>query len=247
MLGGCLGTLTVVTEEPAPLVCTPGTWNAFTSCVVHLSLSGPFITIQRLRRLSFYAIPVLRAKTYHSAKSMPCIPKQTLLTDQQPLGLYDDVARLGESEFRNLEWAYMPPGLVKGLPAYEASGSQWENHSFAGSSDSTVCQGILDDFARQLSVDKERPYGTWTSSIRILISSEHRLQPTFCTKLIARFYSVLLRIRISGAYAPIVDCEVPLQVVYPRSTLQGDRSHVEEDAASPCLGKDIILSQHEVS
>lgn len=82
----------------------------------------------------------------------------------------------------------------------------------------------------------------WTSSFRFSVSPEHRLQPTFCTKHVARSYSLLFRIYISGAYVEMVDCEVPLQVVFPPMKVLDPHSSAGE-AAHPCLGNAAIRRQ----
>lgn len=79
----------------------------------------------------------------------------------------------------------------------------------------------------------------WTSSFRCSVSPEHRLQPTFCTKHVARSYSPLFRIHIRGAYVEMVDCEVPLRVVFPPSKILDPHSSADE-AAPLCLGSAAI-------
>jgi hypothetical protein len=66
-------------------------------------------------------------------------------------------------------------------------------------------------------------------------------------KLVARFYSIPLRIRINGAYTEKIDCEVPLQVVHTRRMTETNLVPVQEDASLHCLGRAVILSQGDVS
>lgn len=109
ILGGSLGTLTVIAEEPIPLTYALGEPKVSTDCVVRLLFSGPCLTLQRLHKLSFNITTILRAKTYYSVKAIPAIPKQTLLTDSGLLRLHDDVLKLEESRFQALDWTWFPP------------------------------------------------------------------------------------------------------------------------------------------
>ncbi|EHK44744.1 hypothetical protein TRIATDRAFT_308306 [Trichoderma atroviride IMI 206040] len=68
----------------------------------------------------------------------------------------------------------------------------------------------------------------WISSLRFSISPKYRLQATFCTKHVARSYSLLFRIHITGVYVEMVDFEAPLQVVFPPTEMLDSHSFAHE-------------------
>ncbi|QKD57271.2 uncharacterized protein FOBCDRAFT_95130, partial [Fusarium oxysporum Fo47] len=182
LLGRRLGTLTAVTEEPDALVYSSENVNVTTDIVLRIFFDAASPLLHPSHNFYFTVSSLLRAKTYYSAKSLSCVPKQTLLADDGLLRLHDDVLKVGESKYQNLKWIEVFTTSFASSSAENASESGGEN-------------------------------GTWVTSIRIPVSSVQRLQPTFCSKFVARFYSIPLRIRINGAYAEKIDCEVPLQVV----------------------------------
>lgn len=55
--------------------------------------------------------------------------------------------------------------------------------------------------------------GQWVAEIALPIETRNPLIPTFCSALVARVYTICLRIRVPGAYCGPMDLEVPLQVV----------------------------------
>ncbi|KAH8657269.1 hypothetical protein BGZ61DRAFT_371489, partial [Ilyonectria robusta] len=98
----------------------------------------------------------------------------------------------------------------------------------------------------------EKQEVTWQTVIRIPIRPSHRLYPSFCSQLIARSYSINLRICFGGAYIRKMDLEVPLQVAYPRISKSASQPEdgnlerlMEEDGV--CLSESgIILSPNHV-
>lgn len=253
LFGRRLGTLTVVTEEPDALVYSSENVNVTTDIVLRIFFDAASPLPHPSHNFSFTVSSLLRAKTYYSAKSLSCVPKQTLLADDGLLRLHDDVLKVGESKYQNLKWMWLPPddqvengaarqsdslshfdGDTSTKPERSASSSEVFRTSFASSSAENASESGGEN-------------GTWVTSIRIPVSSVQRLQPTFCSKFVARFYSIPLRIRINGAYAEKIDCEVPLQVVHTRRMAEANLAPVQEDASPHCFGPAVILSQGNVS
>lgn len=59
--------------------------------------------------------------------------------------------------------------------------------------------------------------GAWNVTVHIPIKPQTKLLPTFYSSLIARSYSVILRVKLASVHAKKVDPEVPIQVVYLQS------------------------------
>ncbi|EXL39293.1 hypothetical protein FOCG_18096 [Fusarium oxysporum f. sp. radicis-lycopersici 26381] len=216
LFGRRLGTLTVVTEEPDALVYSSENVNVTTDIVLRIFFDAASSSFHPSPNFSFTISSLLRAKTYYSAKSLSCVPKQTLLTDDGLLRLYDDVLKVGESKYQSLKWTWLPPdNEAENRPARQSdslshfNGDTSTKPERSASSSEVFRISSASSYAENVS-ESRGENGTWVTSIRIPISSIQRLQPTFCSKLIARFYSILLRIRINGAYAEMIDCEVPL-------------------------------------
>ncbi|KIM95748.1 hypothetical protein OIDMADRAFT_148793 [Oidiodendron maius Zn] len=58
------------------------------------------------------------------------------------------------------------------------------------------------------------PGGRWITHLSIPITVDTRLLPTFCTSVVARLYTTILRIKVVGARVESFNLEVPLQVVH---------------------------------
>jgi hypothetical protein len=195
---------------------------------------------------------VLRAKTYYSTNSLSCVPKQTLLIDDGLLRLHNDVLKVGESKYRNPNWAWLPTGLPTDDQVENGGARQPDSLShFSGNisikaehsaSTNEVFRASFASSSAENTSEGGGEKGTWVTSMPIPISLVQRLQPTFCSNLVARFYSILLRIHINGAYAEEINCEVPLQVVHTRRMPEANLPHVQEDPTPHCLGRDVILS-----
>ncbi|KAH7124968.1 hypothetical protein B0J13DRAFT_150485 [Dactylonectria estremocensis] len=247
LFGRRLGTLTVVTSEPKALVYSSENVHATTDLVLRIFFNANSHSLHPLHNSSFTISSVLRAKTYYSARSLSCVPKQTLLSDDSLLRLHDDVLKVGESKYQNLKWTWLPPDdQAENLAARQSDSlSQFNGNTSIKTERSASSNEVFNtpsaSSSAENTLESGGEKGTWVTSIRIPISSVQRLQPTFCSKLVARFYSIPLRIRINGAYAEKIDCEVPLQVVHTRRMPEANL--VQEDASPHCLGRAVILSQ----
>lgn len=253
LLGRRLGTLTVATEEPDALVYSSENVNVTTNVVLRIFFNAASPSLHPLHNFSFTISSALRAKTYYSAKNLACVPKQTLLTGDGLLRLHDDVLKVGESKYQNLKWTWLPPDDPVENQAARQSDSLYQfngnisTKTERSASSSEVFRTSSASSSAENASESGGEKGTWATSIRIPISSVQRLQPTFCSKLVARFYSILLRIRIKAAYAESIDCEVPLQVVHTRRMSETTMAPVQEDESLHCLGRAVVLSQGDVS
>ncbi|PMD11963.1 hypothetical protein NA56DRAFT_713667 [Hyaloscypha hepaticicola] len=61
---------------------------------------------------------------------------------------------------------------------------------------------------------KSPPGGKWTTVLDIPIEVDTRLIPTFCSSIVARLYTVILRVKVGGVRRESFDLEVPLQVIH---------------------------------
>ncbi|KAH7190513.1 hypothetical protein DER44DRAFT_753306 [Fusarium oxysporum] len=227
LFGRRLGTLTVVTEEPNALVYSSESVNVTTNLVLRIFFDAASPSLYPLHNFSFTVSSVLRAKTYYSAKS----------------------SLVCESKYQNPKWTWLPPDdEVENRAARQSDSLSHFNGNISIKAErSASCNEVFRTSSVSSSADNTSEgrgeKGTWVTSMPIPISSVQRLQPTFCSKFVVRFYSILLRIRINGAYAERIDCEVPLQVVHTRRMAETNLVPVQEDASLYCLGRAVILSQ----
>ena len=237
-----MGVLKASTEEPRPLAYTSDSLAPSTECYINFTLSGHSIDAQFCNKISIRVSSILRSKTFFSVENIPCVPTQALLARNRLLRLYDDVTKVGDSEFRNLAWRYTP-----------GTDSQIE-HSLSDEALSITTPSSLSMPAKVLTQESLQPLGesssatvgSWNASIRFPVSPDMKQQPTFCTDLFARSYSLLFRVRISGAYVKMLDFEVPLQVVYPHTVAETPEP-LSLEKASPCLGRIALYRQDSVS
>lgn len=251
-LGGGLGHMVVSAGEPPPLIYPSSASSASTECTVSVTVRPSSLPPARLRNLSFHVKPAIRAKTFYSTNILPCMPRQTDLAGKALIRLHDEVAKLAEQRFSSLKWDYMPPSSdVRGTPpAYEASAMEDSRSSFSGTSTDSSAGPTL-SLGRSgscgphnFSPDGHR--GTWRASFKLAIDPSEVLVPAFCGSLISRSYSLLFRMRVSGAHGKNCDLELPLQVVYlpPQHSVPGV---VPEQPTGPCKGPAALLAQQDVS
>ncbi|KAF2665269.1 hypothetical protein BT63DRAFT_378367 [Microthyrium microscopicum] len=83
---------------------------------------------------------------------------------------------------------------------------------------------------------------SWSTSLKIQINPSQVLLPSFCSVLLARSYSFLAKISVSGIHAKPMEFEMPLQVVYPfeRTT------SVHRTNSRTCEGAEGNLGRDEV-
>lgn len=260
MLGERLGNITVATEEPSPLIYVPGPSAPSTDCIVNISIQGGMIDPDRLRNMTIEVHPTIHTKTYYSANKMPCMPSRHLLAEHGPY-LYESALRLEVQKFRDFQWALSIPGIDSSIPNDQCKDSapptyEVNDTTRRGSNVSRIGGRLKSPlvslpWAASHSLAKQEM--AWQTVVRIPIGPSHRLYPSFCSQLIARSYSINLRICFGGAYVRKMNLEVPLQVAYPRlstpaSQLEGGNleNQMEEDGVD-CPESGIFVSPNCVS
>ncbi|KAH6847733.1 hypothetical protein B0I37DRAFT_431538 [Chaetomium sp. MPI-CAGE-AT-0009] len=247
LLGGRLGSVVFNASEPLPLVYSASTPLATTECTLSITVHPVSMSLARVRNLSFTVRPATRAKTFYSVAPMPCVPRQTDLTGKAIIRLHDDVVKLAEQRFSDIEWEYRPAGAVTGTPPpYERQPSEpGGTRAPSSTSRSSWSSGRLSSGGGSACGSDHSHEGVWRASLKLAISPPERLVPAFCTSLIARSYSLLLRIRAGGVYGRSCDLELPLQVLYAPPPHPNPRSAMDDRVSSPCEGPDALLAQED--
>lgn len=227
-LGGRLGELTMSTREPLPLAYSPYSNRPCTDLTLSITAHGP-LAMQQLRAMSLNAKPAIRVKTFYASESMPCLPKQTSLTRNQSIRFYDEMIKLEYMSFTQLDWRYNPRSETEELPRYE--------DALLDIAPQRTCTSSK---MRDNSGDGRK------TSLRIPIQPHQTMLPTFCGRLISRSYSLVLRVRIAGIRTRKADFEVPLQVVYLKSSQMRNDS-VHDERSRSCIGPEGLLAQQDVS
>ncbi|ORY18652.1 hypothetical protein BCR34DRAFT_553973 [Clohesyomyces aquaticus] len=237
-LGSRLGSLEITTREPLPLAYSSYSPTASTECILSVTARSLAMEIQRLGALSLEIQAGIRVKTFFSTEPIICLPKQTFLTQTACIRLHDEVINLGREKYTQLQWEYSASRGNDKPPAYADA---VRNDSF--STTSTLSRSsVLGLWAHDSAVlSNNNSDGAWNVTVHIPIKPLTNLLPTFCSSLVARSYSVILRVRLAGVHAKKVDLEVPLQVVY----LQSFQVAIATESGH-CAGPDALLAQQEV-
>ena len=153
-----------------------------------------------LQGLSFTVYSLIRAKTFYSIKSFPRLPSQSLLEAHSETRLRNDILKLETRYVKDVSWGYR---FEIGSPTHE------------GPFDPTMQSSNFDEMLAATGADEgSASKGRWISNWTIPIEVENRLLPTFCSSLVARCYSLIIRVKVSGARQESFDLEVPLQVIH---------------------------------
>lgn len=226
-LGGRLGELTISTSEPLPLAYSPYKDHPSTDLTLSITAYAP-LAAQRLRSVSLNVKPAIRAKTFYVSESMPCLPKQVFLYQNQSMRLHDGIIKLEHVDFTQLDWKYNPRIETDEPPRYEDA----------------VMENALERTSTNSSL-RDNGGDEWRASVRIPIQPPETILPTFCGSLISRSYSLILRVRVAGLHTRKADFEIPLQVVYLRpSQLRNDSVH--DERSNSCIGPEGLLAQQDV-
>lgn len=252
LLGGKIGTVTITTQEPGPLVyATSNHAMASTDCMVHLDVDLDLADLRHLQSVMIEVIPVIRAKTYYSSEKITSMPKHSEVGNHGPLYLHNDLVELDGQEFRNFQWTFSP--------TEETSTHALDDHKMEGtlpSAHRSTTSRLSFSQSEPESLPREaRKESTWSTSIRVPITPLHRLPPSFYSYFIARSYTVLLKVKFQGLSLKNIYTEIPLQVVYPRPStlpLRSDDIHLmpvsnTERFDGSCVGPTEILSHPDVS
>ena len=97
------------------------------------------------------------------------------------------------------------------------------------------------------------PVGKWITVLDIPIEVHARLLPTFCSSIVARQYSIILRVKVGGVRQVSFDLEVPLQVIHssPDTPQSASLEPIREDqqglefrrsSATSCFSDETLAS-----
>jgi len=196
-LGRSFGTMTISMQEPRALTYDMSSTGAATEGSLNLEIesTGTGDIYQSLQAMSFTVLSLIRIKTFYSIKAFSRLPSQTLLTIHGAIRLRDDMIKLETQNIPNVSWGY----------TYDAK------------EDGTIGKATQSDRQSLQSASKSNPQppqGKWTTKINCSIRIDSRLLPTFCSAIVARLYSIILRVKVSGIKRESFDLEVPIQVVH---------------------------------
>jgi hypothetical protein len=225
LLGTALGTLSISLSEPPPFNYDNDSVSGSTDAVLELEFLPSNCsknTRNTLSALRFTVFSLVRAKTFYTVKSFPSLPGQDLLNTQKGTKLRNDIVKLKTRTVTNASWGYRFDlgGIGIDFSPNLSTPSIPSNRSSA------------DEAARSSSGLKSNPAnsnGKWISNWTIPIHVDGRLLPTFCSALVARSYSLIVRVKVSGVRQEVFDLEVPLQVVHtsPRATQLASESFLQ--------------------
>lgn len=142
-----------------------------------------------LRELTFHVAPICRAKTFYSTTPFRKLPGQTMLHFRSNLRLHDEKSRLRTSHVTTTSWQHQNQDAESSHGAVSVSGP--------GS------PLLLDNGPRK-----------WNTRIHLPVEIPPGLLPTFCSAIVARQYSLIIQVTVTGANVGQFILEVPLQVTY---------------------------------
>ncbi|KIW42978.1 uncharacterized protein PV06_06467 [Exophiala oligosperma] len=220
-----LGTLTVSIQEPRPLIYDASSMGSLTECHVGLELlaldSGDVHQALQAMEISIHSW--VRVKTFYSVKSFSQLPSQTLLSSDGKTRLRDDFLKLETRNLPHVSWSYQ-------YHSVESGGDDANNGSTTQpDSGSSSCSGPASP--------SQAPSGRWTARFTHPIRVQSRVLPTFCSAIVARLYTVIVRLKVSGIRRESFNLEIPLQVVHASSNDASDEEYpfirpLEEDRTS---------------
>ncbi len=223
-LGRSLGIMAVSMQEPRALTYDLSSTGASTVAVLNLEVepNGAYNAHQGLQAMSFTLLSLLRVKTFYSIKAFPQVPSQSLLTVYGGTRLRDDMIKLETQNVPNVSWGYTYDIIEDGkIGEATQSGGQ--------------------SFRPATKSNPHPPQGKWTAKISYPIRVDCRLLPTFCSSIVARLYSVILRVKVSGIKKESFDLETPLQVVHTSPDALSSESIYFLGASAGLAGEDPSL------
>lgn len=214
LIGTSLGTMTISTREPPALSYNLTASGASTILKFQVDLdaveNGEIR--RRLRAITFIVEGVIRVKTFRSTSPFPKLPSQDLLIGGGKIRLADQIMELERQTIGNVGWRHWPKNDVVLMKTQDRFMSR------SASASEPYPSNKFATLMRSMSVSEpsvaSRSKGTWRTNFEVPIHITSRLTPTFCSPLIARFYSLILRLKISKLSSKAFELEVPVQVVY---------------------------------
>ena len=247
LIGTSLGTMTISTHEPPALSynLTASGGSTVLTFQVDLDAAENSEIHRRLRAMVFVVEGVIRMKTFRSTAPFPKLPSQGLLTSRGKIRLLDQVLKLETRTVGNCGWHYGPDNEMV------STKTQAKSSSRSASVSEPYPSNKLITLLRSMNISEPSvaspAKGTWRTKFNVPIHIISRLTPTFCSPLVARFYSLILRLKIQKASSKVYELEVPVQVVYlPQTPTQpfgglstsSDRARPPFDADTPGAGAD---------
>lgn len=234
-LGGHLGAARLSASEPPPLIYSSPISAPSTEFEVFIIIHPISLPLCVLQNLSFDVKPAIRAKTVYSTTPMTCMTKQSDLAEDTLNHVHDDVTKLEERRFSDLEWRQILESGLDDMPTTDEA---------LASSGPQILSG--QNGLRGKPNERHGAYdGVWKASITVVIKPPELLVPAFCGSLIARSYSLLLRIRVRGAYGRKCGLELPLRVAHiPHQSMP---RCLPEQTSGSCKGPVALLAQEDVS
>jgi hypothetical protein len=214
LTGRPLGTLAISIQEPPALKYGSHSSQSSTKGQLRMDFEAADSSnaSSTLKDMKFTLYSLIRVKTFYSVTPFPRLPSQSLLVSNDGFKLHDALIKLEGGRKYPVSWGHR---------------NNMDKYSISGSIGSTVGSPPAYDAPtkQQSSPHAPVPDGKWTAIIEVPINLHTRVAPTFCNSLVARVYSLIVRLRISGVKSDFFDFEVPLQVVH---------SHIlGEDIAEP--------------
>ena len=203
LVGSTLGTMKVSMQEPPPLFYDALSVSGSTEALMKLEFeSTNSMDIQKsLQSLSFTVYFLVRVKTFYSVKSFPRLPSQSLLDDCNETKLRDGIINLETRAVRDVLWGYRYDLEDQATAATLNPPRTTPISTGSGQSNMPVSNSCV-------------PNGKWISNWKIPVEIDGRLLPTFCSSLVARFYTLIIRVKVAGVRQESFDLEVPLQVLH---------------------------------
>lgn len=222
VFGGKLGSITVSTTQPRPMVLNPSAPpSSQPATIANINLKftpHPSHPEAKPPRIGSVAAKV-KSTTYSSIRAIQEIPDDSTRCSpyQQYSGSYHNTVSLGSRPTENVTWRYTIPA-----PAYarrDSGYSTTSSNSNSEKSDSVVVS-TTSPISTTTSYDSEdvcpQPYYETNIPIPLSLPNTKTWLPTFHSCLISRFYSLVLNIDIHtpGTAVPptSVTLRCPLQI-----------------------------------
>jgi hypothetical protein len=209
--GGPAFSMTLSISEPPPIVLEDMRTQGTTSAELGIDIKAAEGNIdqrsveklpQNLRRLTFNVEPIFRAKTFYSTIPFAKLPGQTMLTLTGPVRFRDEAMKLDVLHAKPNSWHYLPlnrrPSYAEAVrrPSSPSANSARNGNGNAPTSNSPS------------------PPRSWSTRVFVPLVVPANLPPTFCSALVARQYSLIVRIKASGVSVKLFTLEVPMQIIY---------------------------------
>jgi hypothetical protein len=224
LFGRILGIMTISMQEPRALIYDFSSKRGSTEGHLTLEFQSPVLddAYQSLQSIKFTIYSLVRVKTFYSTKSFPKLPSQSFLSQRGDARMRDDIIKLETRTISGISWGFQYDKLKHTLSSEAPVLPNEEPPNSLSEHDDGP------KLAFETNLLPQQPQGRWIAKITHPINIESRLLPTFCSSIVARLYSVVLRVKTSGIRRESFDLEVPLQVVHMSPDgLSNETQHAE--------------------